>query len=285
METTPPSFKRTISERSNSDSSESSSPWEKRPKSLVEEDEVLQALNMAGNVSEKLDKILGEIKKLEKLDAIETTLKDLTSRLGNVESTIDKMREDARAVDSSIKRMDESLTNLNKEAEELRGTVEDKDKQIEYLHTQHLYLESYSRRENLKFFGIPESEASASEGKDAVGTIDVLRDFLHDVLGFRDPKRNMEFQREHRFGKSVLGKRRPILARFLRYQDHETVLRARFELKGTEYVILQDFPQEIMKRRRKQMPKLKEAKKRDQKVSFSKSEPDKLFIDGKFISA
>ena len=285
METTPPSFKRTISERSNSDSSESSSPWEKRPKSLVEEDEVLQALNMAGNVSEKLDKILGEIKKLEKLDAIETTLKDLTSRLGNVESTIDKMREDARAVDSSIKRMDESLTNLNKEAEELRGTVEDKDKQIEYLHTQHLYLESYSRRENLKFFGIPESEASASEGKDAVGTIDVLRDFLHDVLGFRDPKRNMEFQREHRFGKSVLGKRRPILARFLRYQDHETVLRARFELKGTEYVILQDFPQEIMKRRRKQMPKLKEAKKRGQKVSFSKSEPDKLFIDGKFISA
>ena len=55
---------------------------------------------MAGNVSEKLDKILGEIKKLEKLDAIETTLKDLTSRLGNVESTIDKMKEDARAVDS-----------------------------------------------------------------------------------------------------------------------------------------------------------------------------------------
>ena len=58
---------------------------------------------MAGNVGEKLDKILGELKKLEKLDAIEATLKDLTSRLGNVESTIDKMKEDARAVESSIK--------------------------------------------------------------------------------------------------------------------------------------------------------------------------------------
>ena len=75
----------------------------------------------------------------------------------------------------------------------------------------------------------------------------------------------MEFQREHRFSKSVRGKPRPILARFLRYQDHETVLRARFELKDTEYMILQDFPQEIMKRRRKQMPKLKEAKKRAKK--------------------
>ena len=102
METTP-SLKRTISQRSNSDSSESSSLCEKRPKSLAEEDEVLQALNIPGNVSEKLDKfskILGELKKLEKLDAIEATLKDLTSRLGNVESTIDKMKEDARAVDS-----------------------------------------------------------------------------------------------------------------------------------------------------------------------------------------
>ena len=48
--------------------------------------------------------------------------------------------------------MDESLTHLIKEVEELRGTVEDKDKQIEYLHMQHLYLESYCRRENLKFF-------------------------------------------------------------------------------------------------------------------------------------
>ena len=50
-------------------------------------------------------------------------------------------------------------------------------------------------------------------------------------------------------------------------------------------MILQDFPHEIIERRRKQMPKLKEAKKRGQKVSLSKSEPDKLFIDGKFISA
>ena len=70
--------------------------------------------------------------------------------------------------------------------------------------------------------------------------------------------------------------------RFLRYQD--TVLRAGFELKDTEYMILQDFPKEIIERRRKQMPKLKEDKKRAQKVSFGKSEPDKLFIDGRFIS-
>ena len=72
----------------------------------------------------------------------------------------------------------------------------------------------------------------------------------------------------HRIGKYVRGKPRPILARFLRYQDRETVLSAGFELKGTEYMILQDFPQEIIERRRKQMPKLKEAKKGAKKYSL-----------------
>ena len=109
-----------------------------------DEDDISQIAEK-GNVSEKLDKILGELKKLEKLDAIEATLKDWTSRLGNLESTINKMKEDARAVESSIKGMDKSLTYLNKEVDELRGTVEDKDKQIEYLHVQHLYPESYSQ--------------------------------------------------------------------------------------------------------------------------------------------
>ena len=51
------SLKNTISTRSNSDASESSSPWEKRLKGLAEEYEIFKALNMAGNVGKKLDKI------------------------------------------------------------------------------------------------------------------------------------------------------------------------------------------------------------------------------------
>ena len=65
------------------------------------------------------------------------------------------MKFEASAVDSSIKDMDHDLTHLNKEFEDLRGIVKDKDKQIESLHSRHLYLESYSRRENLIFFGMP----------------------------------------------------------------------------------------------------------------------------------
>ena len=96
------------------------------------------------------------------------------------------------------------------------------------------------------------------------------------------PAEKIDLQRVHRLGKPVAGKIRPIIARFLRYPDREKVLRASFGLnRATEIKVLEDFPKEIIERRRKQMPKLKEAKKKRLKVAISKAEPDKLFINGK----
>jgi len=60
------------------------------------------------------------------------------------------------------------------------------------------------------------------------------------------------------------------------------VLRASFHLRDPKIKVLEDYPQEIIKRWQKQMLKLKEAKRNSMKVSFSKAEPDKLYINGKF---
>lgn len=291
------SLKRTISARSISSSSESSSPTDKRPKSSVEHieecesledadililnEENAEALSMASDLGSKLDEILI---KLKKLDTIEETLNDVSKRLAKVESTVGALQAEARAMDGQIKEMDKGLSALNEEVEEFHKKIEERKKEFEELHTKQLYLESYSRRENLKFFGVAEKEVRATEaGEAAVDTRDVLYGFMEEVLGLENPRVNIEIQRVHRIGKSVGGKPKPILARFLRFQDREKVLRAGFNLKETEFMVLQDFPQEIIERRRKQMPKLKEAKQKQQRVSFSKSEPDKLFINGKFI--
>ena len=85
-------------------------------------------------------------------------------------------------------------------------------------------------------------------------------------------------------GKPVSGKTRPVIARFLRYQDREMVLRASFHLRDPDIKVLEDYPQEIIERR-KQMSKLKEAKRNGMKVYFSKAEPDKLYINGRFVPA
>ena len=45
---------------------------------------------------------------------------------------------------------------------------------------KHLYPESYRRRENLQFFGIPEKEANAEESGEAFDTRAVLNQFLDE---------------------------------------------------------------------------------------------------------
>ena len=92
----------------------------------------------------------------------------MSSRLTRTETAVKKLQSKARKRDSSIKEMDAGLTTLNKEVSELRGKLMEKEEQINNLHMKHLYLESYSQRENLKFFGIEEKEKNAKEGSQAM---------------------------------------------------------------------------------------------------------------------
>ena len=89
----------------------------------------------------------------------------------------------------------------------------------EDLHTKQLCGEAYSRRENLKFFGLAEKETQGTEVSEAINTRELLFEFLKNGLGFEDPEKKFELQRVHRLGKPASGKTRPIIARFLRYQD------------------------------------------------------------------
>ena len=94
---------------------------------------------------------------------------------------------------------DDTNTKLKTQEEEnikLGGRI----KEIE---DQHLYLEAYSRRDNLKFENIPEDHESRGDSEL------VLRSFLERDLGYVDAA-SVEIQRIHRLGKKKEGKPRPM---------------------------------------------------------------------------
>ena len=101
-------------------------------------------------------------------------------------------------------------------------------------------------------------------------------------LGYYDA-RSVEIQQVHRInrGRNVLGPR-PIIARFLGYKNVEEIVALGRRLKGSGYQMFHDLPQEIIKHRREHVPTLKKARRNSLKASFSRSQPDKLFINGKF---
>ena len=286
------------SERSSSGES-STSPDAKKAKSgdvnfpEVEEheadDEIFTALNMA----EGLHKTLEEInRKLEKLDTIQITVKDVQASLQKLEGRIQKLECSQTTANRDIENLTESFKAAEKQQQKLAASLEDHREKtslaltdlqkanddlqakLKEIEDKNLYLEAYSRRENIIF----ENILQATDKED---TESVLRAFLEMELGYKDAN-TVEIQRVHRLGKKRdEEKPRPIIARFLRYKNCEEILSMGSRLRGSTFRMYQDLPYEIVARRRKQMNTFREARKNNIPASFSRAQPDKLFIKGK----
>ena len=149
---------------------------------------------------------------------------------------------------------------------------------IDEIHTKNIYLEAYSRLENIEFTNIDESaEVGGCSGED---TEDVLWNFLEQNLGYREA-RNVEIQRVHRIGKSRDGNQSPILACFLRCKDCQQIFLLGHRLRGTNFQMFRDLPWEIITRRKVQMGAFMDARRNGVAASFSQSQRDKLYIRGK----
>ena len=252
---------------------------------------------MSTNLDAKLETIL---LKLEKLDAIETSVKGLQDTLARMDDRIRALESVQATSNQDINDLKDSLSfaedqqrkttegfdrykeQINLKMTELCRKNAELDSNIKELENRNLYLEAYSRRENIKFENIQEETGHGAHQED---TENVLRNFLQTHLGYENAGL-VEMQRVHRLkvkksNASNDTKPNPIIARFLRYKDCERILSLGHQLKGTEFRMYQDLPYGIVERRRKQMDTFKLTKRNKIPAAFSKSQPDKLYIRGK----
>ena len=294
-----------ISKRRNrsSNSSTSDSPDTKKPRSSqnhsdqhhVEESSEPPLATPNIMPSKDIQKTLNEIlEKLGKLDIIESsvyklqaTLLDLETRTKTLEGFQHRASKDINDLQESLSFTEDkyktNLANVDKKQENISlkiAAIEEENRElsakIKGLETKNLYLEAYSRMENIKFENINEFE----EGSDKENTEQVLRLFMETELGFMDAS-SVEIQRVHRLGKKKENGPRPILARFLRYKDCEKILSLGRRLKDSNYKMYQDLPYEIVQRRKQLMATFKKARANKIPAAFSKAQPDKLFVRGK----
>ena len=233
--------------------------------------------------------VLNEIeRKVSKLDRIEEKLERFSSRLTEIEKTVVSLRCELKSSKEKQTELQRSVDEVKDSLDVAHGrsdTLELKSYKLdsalkeakEDLRKKILYLETYSRRENLKFAGIPEGRDEQEDTKE------VLVEFLSKQLE-TESAGEIEFQRVHRMGKKG-GRPRMIIARFLRYVDRERVMRNAFKLTiNTDFTIYNDIPKELINLRKKHMTIFREARMAGKKAVFSKLEPDKLFIDGKLVA-
>ena len=254
--------------------------------------ELSPTLEMTHKLEEKLQAILT---KLEKLDAIEKSVKILQKTLARMDSRIQSLESAQASAYRDVNDLKESLNFAEDQCKNTTVSFNEYKQQISLqmteleqkgntlggkiieLETKNLYLEAYSRRENIKF---ENTEEAADLNMHQEDTERVFRNFLESELGYRDAS-CVEIQRVHCLNKKKDTKPRPIIARFLRYKDCEQILSLGHRLKSTGYKMYQDLPYVIVERRRKQMDAFKTVKRNKITALFSKSQPDKPYIRGK----
>jgi ribA/ribD-fused uncharacterized protein len=203
------------------------------------------------NLSAKIDGLDESIKNF-KIDEIRKTLVSIESQLGEVKSE------------------GEAVAKLQKEMKEMKAENDSLNKQVEKLNQRLVALESYGRRENLIFQGVPIGENE--------NCWDLIKGILMSQMKMSSDTVNaMKIQRCHRLYENNR-KTNKIIVRFMWYPDRERVWSARFQLAKTKIYINEDFPQEIILKRQILLPILKKAKQLKKRCTLS---GDKLIIESR----
>ena len=163
-----------------------------------EDDQVLEALNMTERIASQLEMICQTLasveNRLQRLEGIFERFSALEGSIKCLQTELNTLSEKSRTIEEKTKDIEKAMKFENAEIEGLKKKDKENEEKINELEDKLLYQEVYNRRENLRFFGIPESATGAEN------TFEAMRRFLKEELELESAE-NIEFQRAHRIGK------------------------------------------------------------------------------------
>ena len=214
-------------------------------------------------------------------------VKDVVKKLDEVEerasantAEIQHMREDLSAKDATLRKMssriDKAFENFDKMGADLNKTKErcsNLEKKVYELTQKSIDQEARSRRNNLMFYGVPETDDDNASAE--------LQKFLIEKCGIANGK-DLLIQRVHRLPTRKLpGKTRPIIASFVDFRQRELVRNAKKNLTGRQS-ISEDLPKPIRDARRLLSAEFNELQK-NKSNRLGVAYPCKLICNGKVI--
>ncbi|XP_060568531.1 uncharacterized protein LOC132727137 [Ruditapes philippinarum] len=210
-------------------------------------------------------------KKLDKLDVLEQKVNNFEKEINKVWTNIQDqnkkieerfmvVEEKAESSDFNLGLTNDKLITMQRENNALKDDI--------------VYLQSQSMRNNLVFANIDESPSGVLEN-----TEQKLREFLEQNMKIaKEQVERMAFERVHRMGNKIPGRTRNIVAKFTLFKERELVRKQWKTLDKTKYYVHEQFPKEIIAKRRELVPKMKEAKRNGHNAWISY---DTLYVNGK----
>lgn len=257
-----------------------------------------------GKMIKKLELIeskFGKLDKLDKIDSMEQCIRNMSVKVSDLESRVQKSESATRALEQSAvfigeqyddiikqRTLDEqnmsqqkhAMDNIFQENKALKAELQELRDITSQIRVDLTDVRWRSMRDNLLFMNIPEVRQPNQAGRPYEDTERVLADFLHDNLQMD----NIPFERVHRITNNHYRRDgpRPIVAKFTFFKDREEVRRRSYMLRGTHFGINEQFPEEIESKRRELYPIARHFRKEQKRVAMVR---DKLYVDGREIRA
>ena len=196
------------------------------------------------------------------------------------------------SMDIWAKLLDQKLQPLHAKVDKVLSTsshINDLEKEIKFLKTENVTLkkrleslESYSRKNNIRIYNLPESR---NEDIENVVINLANRHLLHEHTKFD----GRTFETVHRLGRAKSGTTRVVIARFCNFKDKKALLSVRKSVKEKEDISMSDdYSAETVQNRREVFPvykaiqdKLKVNGEPDSDVYLKQ---DKLYFKGKWYN-
>jgi archaellum component FlaC len=201
-----------------------------------------------------------KLKKLDKLDIIENRLNTIDNEISELKYSLTYQQETATEIQKEQKEQSNKIAQLE-------STVAKIEEEKDRLSREIVDIRAHSMRNNLMFYYIPEQQNEPPEN-----CVAKVYNILENNLQIESATSTIPIERAHRIGKPRPGnsKPRPIVAKFLKFPDKESIKSSSKKLKGTDLGISDQFPKEIVEKRKVIYPILKKAKDDAHKVKLIK---------------
>ncbi|CAL9684727.1 unnamed protein product [Knipowitschia caucasica] len=200
-------------------------------------------------------------KQLEKLDTLQKLTEDVSDLKTSLDfhiSLVEVLKEDNASLRNEVNQLKTLTAHLQQDSVNAQNHILD--------------LQCRSIRDNFIIHGLPEQQ-----NKSYQSTEHLVKTFLKTNLKMDDNLvQQIDLARAHRLGQPREGapRCRPIVAKLLDPRHKAVIMRRGRELKGTKLALSDQFPPEIMKRRKLLHPALAEARTAGKRARLS---IDKLY--------
>lgn len=183
---------------------------------------------------------------------ISTLMESFNSRYDNLKTEVLEIKHSLEFSQKEIESIVKSTDNQASTTFYLKNEVVLLQEQLVEITNKLDYHENQSRRNNIRFDGVPESDRETW-----MDTENKIQEILKTKFDFLEPP---EIERAHRVGSPKSNTPRPIVVKFNKYKDRHTVLRNGKNLKGSSMFVNEDVSDRVNARRKEQMARLKEAR-------------------------